>query len=188
MPFQQHPAFANEMQVVVRSNGDPVRLIPEVRRRMRGLAPSMATSFTTFSEMVQDSIAVPRFRAALALAFALFAVGLATTGAYSVMIYYVSEHRAELGLRMALGAGRASIVALVFRRALSLALPGLAAGIVCAAAMSRVVDNLLYNIRSLDFPTYCIGAGAVLLITMIASCIPTWSATRIDPAEALRGE
>jgi ABC-type antimicrobial peptide transport system permease subunit len=188
MPFQQHPAYANALQVVVHSNGDPTRLIPEVRRRIRRLAPMMATSFTTLSNMAQDSISVPRFRAALALSFAFFAVALAMAGVYSVMAFYVHERKAELGLRIALGADRASIVMLVFRRALSLAVAGLAAGVICAMASSHVVANLLYSVRALDFPTYCAGIGTVLIVTVLASFIPTWRASHVDPVEALRSE
>lgn len=188
MPFEQHPAFANEMQLVVAANRDPKALIPEVRRRMHRIAPLTAISFTTFPDMVRDSISVPRFRAALALAFALLAVLLGMTGVYSVMAYSVSERKAELGLRMALGADKVSIAVFVLRRAVFLAIIGLAIGITCAAAMNRAVDSLLYGLHALDLPTYCIGAGLVFLVMLAAASFPSWRATRIEPVEALRSE
>jgi ABC-type antimicrobial peptide transport system permease subunit len=146
----------------------------------------MATRFTTFSEMVEDSMAAPRFRAALALAFALLAMTLALTGVYAVMTYYVGERRAEVGVRMALGATPGSIVGLVSGRALSLAIAGMSIGIAGAVALSRVAESLLYGVRSLDFAAYCIGGAAVILVVTVAGAIPAWRASRLDPVVALR--
>jgi predicted permease len=186
MPFQQHPYHANELQIAVRTGGDPVRLVSEVRRRMQRLAPFMATSFTTFRQMVEDSMSAPRFRAALALAFAILAMTLALTGVYAVMTYYVGERRAEMGVRIALGATPGSIVGLVSGRALSLALAGLSIGIAGAVALSRVAETLLYGVRPLDFGAYGIGAVVVLLVVIAAGLIPAWRASRVDPVVALR--
>lgn len=186
MPFQQHPYHANELQIAVRTNGDPVRLAPEVRRRMQRLAPFMATRFTTFRQMVEDSMSAPRFRAALALAFAILAMTLALTGVYAVMTYYVGERRAEMAVRIALGATPGSIVALVSGRALVLALAGLFIGISSAVALSQVAETLLYGVRPLDFAAYGIGAVVVLLVVTAAGAIPAWRASRVDPVVALR--
>jgi ABC-type antimicrobial peptide transport system permease subunit len=186
MPFQQHPYFANELQIAIRTNGDAARLTPEVRGRMQKLAPYMATSFTTFHEMVQDSISAPRFRAMLIAVFATLAVLLAMAGIYGVMTYWVSERNAEMGLRMALGADRSSIVALVSRQAFWLAITGLTAGMGGAVAVSRVAESLLYGVRALDFSAYCLGAGVVLMVVMAAAVLPSLRASRIDPAVALR--
>lgn len=186
MPFQQHPYHANELEIAVRTDGDPKQLIAEVRTRMHRLAPFMATEFTTFSDMVHDSIAAPRFRATLALIFAILALTLGMTGIYSVMAYHVAQRTPELALRIALGADKTSIMALVFGRALTLALSGLAIGVACAVAISRLITALLYGIRAVDLPAYTIGAAAVLIITVGASWIPTWRASRLDPAVTLR--
>ena len=110
--------------------------------------PSVATRFTTFNEMIRNSISVPRFRAALIAAFASLAVMLAMAGIYGVMTYSVSERNAEMGLRMALGADRTSIVALT-RQALLLAITGLAIGVAAAIALSRVSESLLYGVHAL---------------------------------------
>ncbi|HEX4809280.1 MAG TPA: ABC transporter permease [Bryobacteraceae bacterium] len=188
MPFQQHPYFANELQIVIRTAGDPNRLVPDVRNSMHRLAPFMATRFTTFSQMVEDSMAGPRFRAALALAFAILAMSLALTGVYAMMSYYVGERRAEMGVRIALGATPGSIVSLVSRRALWLALVGLFIGIASAAALSRFAESMLYGLRSLDFAAYFMGAVTVLLVVAFAGAIPAWRASRVDPTVALRHE
>jgi putative ABC transport system permease protein len=186
MPFQQHPYFANELQIAIRTQGDAARLAPEVRRRMFKLAPYVATQFSTFNEMVRDSISAPRFRTALIAVFAMLAVALAMTGIYGVMTYWVSERSAEMGLRMALGADRTSIIGLVSRQALWLAVTGLTVGIGGALALSRAAESLLYGVRALDFPAYCIGAGMVLVVVMAAAVVPSLRASRVDPAVALR--
>jgi putative ABC transport system permease protein len=186
MPFQQHPFFANELQIAIRTDGNPTRLIPQVRKRMRRLAPLMATSFASFSEIVRDSVSVPRFRATLALVFAFLAATMATTGVYSLTAYSVSQRKAELGLRIALGATRIDIICLVFRQALLLAVAGLAIGVMAAIAVSRLVESLLYGVRALEIPTYSFGAGFVLIIVILASAVPAWRACRVDPSVTLR--
>jgi len=186
MPFQQHPYYANELQIAIRTEGDATRIVPQVRSRMLKLAPYMATRFTTFNEMVQDSMAAPRFRAALVGLFALLAVLLAMAGIYGVMSYWVSERNAEMGLRMALGADRTSIIALVSRQALWLALTGLAIGIAGSLSLSRVAQSLLSGVQALDLSAYCLGAGLVLVVVMAAALLPSLRASRVDPAVALR--
>jgi hypothetical protein len=186
MPFQQHPFYANELQVVVRADGDATRLTPEIRRRMQRLAPATATSFASFPEMVRDSMAAPRFRATLVLVFAGLAVLLAMTGVYSLMAYVVAQRTSEMGLRIALGAGRADILALVFGHALALAAAGLLVGLTGAVLLSRFVESLLYGVRALDVLTYCEGALAVLVVVVLASSVPAWHACRVDPVGTLR--
>jgi predicted permease len=186
MPFQQHPYFANELQFAIRTEGDATRLAPAVRTRMQKLAPYVATSFTTFSEMVQDSISAPRFRTALVTGFALMAVLLAMGGIYAVMTYWVSERTAEMGLRMALGADRTAILGLVARQAMVIAFSGICLGVAGAMAVSRVAESLLYGVQALDLPTYCMGTSIVLIVVMCAALLPSWRASRVDPAVALR--
>jgi ABC-type antimicrobial peptide transport system permease subunit len=104
------------------------------------------------------------------------------TGVYSLMAYVVAQRTSEMGLRMALGAGRADIMALVFRHALALASVGLVVGLTGAVLLSRFVESLLYGVRALDVVTYCSGALAVLLVVVMASSVPAWRACRVDPA------
>jgi putative ABC transport system permease protein len=187
MPFQQHPYHANELQIAIRTAGEPTRLAPEVRASIRKLAPYIATRFTTFHELVEDSMAAPRFRTTLIVWFALLAIVLAIAGIYAVVSYWVSEKTAEMGLRMALGADRIAIITLVLRQALVLSGAGLVLGIAGALALSRVAESLLFGVHALDLPTYCMGAGAVFLVVMSASFVPGLRASRIDPAVSLRG-
>ncbi len=186
MPFQQHPYYDNELEVLVRTDEEPTHLIPAVRKTMLHLAPFLALRFTTFREMVQDSIAAPRFRAELASGFALLALVLAISGVYGILSYYVVDRRTELGLRMALGASRTSIIGLVSGRALWLALTGLLIGLSSATALSRFAVSLVYGVKPLNAVTYGAGATLVLLVVGLAAALPSWKASRLDPASVLR--
>jgi predicted permease len=188
MPFQQHPFHANELQVVVRSERSPEQVIAVVRTTVHRTAPLMAVRFTTFSRMVDDSISAPRFRAALCLSFALVAIGLAMTGVYAVMTCVVNERRAEVGVRMALGAAPGKILSLISLRASALGLAGLCVGIPVAALLSRFLASLLYAVHPLDASAYLFGGVAVIVIVLAAALVPALRAARIDPAIVLRSE
>lgn len=188
MPFQQHPYFANELELVIRTTSDPEQFVTPVRRTMQSVAPSVATNFITFSHMLDESIAAPRFRSSLALAFAALALLLALAGVYAVMSYVVSQRTTEMGVRMALGAGRFSILQLVSRQAFVLASVGLLAGLCGALLISRLAASLLFGIHSLDLASYLIAAAAVFFVVLAASSLPAWRAASVDPAIALRNE
>jgi predicted permease len=188
MPFQQHPFHANELQLVIRSERSPEQLIPEVRTTVQRSAPSMAARFTSFSRMLDDSISAPRFRAALCMSFASVAIGLAITGVYAVMMCAVHERRAEMGVRMALGAAPGTILRLISLRALALGLAGVCVGLPIAAFFSRFVASLLYAVHPLDIWAFLLGGIAVIAVVLAASVVPALRAARIDPAVVLRGE
>lgn len=186
MPFQQHPYYANELQIAIRTAADPTRLAPDVRRTIERLHPYMAIRFTTFREMVDDSIAAPRFRAALIIFFAVLAVLLAMAGIYASMSYWVSDRTAELGLRMALGAHGGGIIALVSRQALGLAALGTAIGAIAAVCFSNMAKSFVFGVQTLDAWSYVTGLAIVLTVVMCAALLPALRAARIDPAVALR--
>ncbi len=188
MPFQQHPYHANELQIVVQTDGDAARLAPAVRRTMHAAAPFVATKFTTMQTMLADSLAAPRFRATLALVFAALAIGLAVAGVYGIMAYFVAQRKAELGVRMALGAAPLSIVGLVLRRAFLLAACGAVVGLTAAAALSRVAASFLFEVRAADPVTYVVASLVVLAVAASAALLPALRASRIDPVIALREE
>src|SRR5947208_12832599 len=135
MPLQQHPYFANQLQMVMRSAVSPDSLIDPVRSKMRALNPEVATKFTTMKAMVSDSIATPRLRVMLAGLFAGVALLLAVAGMYGVMNYVTTQRIAEFGVRMALGASPRSVLALVMRRAAQLTVLGVTVGLAFAFSM-----------------------------------------------------
>ena len=116
----------------------------------------------------------------------LLGLALALVGVYGVVSYAASQRTQEIGVRMALGAGRSDIVRLVLGRGLVLVIAGLVVGVAAALSVSRVVANLLFNVSASDPITF--GGVALLLgsMALAASYVPAWRATRIDPAIALR--
>ena len=189
MPMEQHPYHSNEMQVIVRTGSDPSGMTAAVRQAAYGLNPEMAVRFTTMEQMVSDSIAAPRFRTFLAGAFALLALLLAVAGIYGVMSYVVTQRTSELGLRMALGAGRQNVIGMVLSRAMVLAAAGLAIGAGLSLAVSRLMGAMLFGLNSTDPATYLVVALlSVAGIAILAAAGPAWRASRIDPMIALRQE
>ena len=186
MPFAQHPSYANELQIVVRTEQDPDALAPLVRARIHRIAPFVATRFTTFDAMVQASVAAERFRAVLAVGFAALATCLALGGVYALMSYQVAERTAEIGIRMAMGANQLSIMRLIWTRALLLAVAGLGLGLISAVAVSRLAASFLWGVTPLDVPAYATGVAIMLLIALAASTVPAWRASQIDPIRALQ--
>lgn len=188
MPFQQHPYHANELEIVVRTNGSPDAIIPVLRRTMQNVSPQVAVDFSTLTRMVEDSIAAPRFRGALAVAFALLALLLALTGIYGVLAYLVAQRTTEMGVRMALGADRISILGLISRHALTLGGFGVSIGVIGSVLVSRVATTFLFGVRALDPGSYLLAMAAVLAVVLAAASIPAWRAASVDPAVALRNE
>ena len=140
------------------------------------------------NDLVDVELARPRFYVLLLGLFAGLAVVLAAVGIYGVVAYVVAQRTREIGVRMALGARRSEVVRLIMWQGLRPAVAGLVIGLAVAAAMTRVIRGLLYEVAPLDPATF---AGAtVLLLTVVAlAClIPATRATRIPPSEALRGE
>jgi len=188
MPMEQHPYHSNELQVIVRTASAPSAITAAVRKAAYDLNPEMAVRFTTLEEMISDSVAAPRFRTFLAGTFALVALLLAMAGIYGVMSYVVTQRTSELGLRMALGAGRGDVIRLVLSRAALLAAAGLAIGAGLSLAVSRWIGAMLFGLRATDVSTYAMVLGSVAGIAILAAAGPAWRAARIDPMVALRQE
>jgi len=138
--------------------------------------------------VVADANAQPRFEMLLLAVFAAVALALAAVGIYGVMSYSVSRRTHEIGIRLSLGASRADVLRLVVRQGMALALAGSLAGMVGALLLSRLMTNMLYGVRPTD-PFIFAGVATVLgLVALVATYVPAWRATRIDPMTALRYE
>ncbi|MGJ5819128.1 ABC transporter permease [Paludibaculum fermentans] len=144
---------------------------------------------STLAEQTQAGLFGERVAAAMLSALALLALLLAAVGLYSVMAYAVNERTREIGVRMALGAQRRQVFAMVLNNALVLTLTGLFAGVAAAIAAARVVSSTVESGLDLAGPeVYAIAGLLVLLVTLLATCLPARRATRIDPMSALRAE
>jgi predicted permease len=188
MPLKQHPYFANELQVVLRTNVSPESLITPVRQKVRAMNSEIAVKFTSMDAMVANTIAKPRLRVFLIGMFAALALLLAMAGVYGVMNYVITQRTAEFGLRVALGATSGDVVRSVLGRAARLAAVGLALGLPLSLAATRLISSMLYGLKSTDPLTYAMVIAAVIPIVLLAAAIPAWRATQIDPLTALREE
>ena len=137
---------------------------------------------------LRDPLARPQFNALLISVFAASALLLSSVGLYGVMATSVGQRRAEIGVRLALGATAATVGRMVLAEGLRLALVGVLAGLALALGVSRVLRGLLFEVEALD-PVSLFGAAAVLIAAAaLATYVPARSATRVDPIDVLRGD
>ncbi len=173
--------------LVIRTTGDPLRLVAPARQAVWAVDKAMpADDVQTMRQLVDDSIAVPRFRTMLLGVLAFLALTVSMLGVYGVMAYSVSRRRRDIGIRMALGAGRRCIVSMILLDGLRLALIGTALGLGLSAALTRLLQSQLFGVQPLDL--WAFGGAAVLMLTiaLLACLIPAYSAARLDPLTALR--
>lgn len=174
-------------EVLVRGDGDAMALLPAVRQSLRSIDPAIpAVGANTLDETRTASLARQRLPALFIGVFAGLALALAVLGMYGVIAYTVTLRTRELGIRAALGGSRSSILGLVVRDGLQMAVIGTVIGIGAAALGSRLLGALLYGVTAHD-PLAFTGAAAVLLVASVAAClVPGRRAIRVAPVEALR--
>ena len=183
------PLTSRVMSIVVRTSGDPLALVAAVRREIR----AVNSSVPIFD--VQPMTAVLE-RVSAQTRFALFALGAAAAitlvlgalGLYGVIAYVVSLRTRELGLRMALGAAPAEVLGLVLRDGVTLAAVGIATGLAAFLVVGRFLRTLLFGVSTTDPTTLLTVVAIIVLVAALASWLPAWHASRIDPLEALRLE
>jgi putative ABC transport system permease protein len=177
------------MEVLVRTAGPPLAAVGAVRAVVRELDPDMALArIRTVEGALAEALATRRFIMLLLGAFAVLAVSLAAIGIYGVLAYVIGQRTRELGIRMALGAGRGAVLDLVLRQSLRHVLPGVALGVAGALALTRLLQSQLFGVEAADPVTF---AGVTLLlvvVALIATWIPARRAVRVNPIEALRQE
>jgi putative ABC transport system permease protein len=190
LPLAQSARLApavTEMSIAARTAGPaPIRLTPQVAAALAAVDPAISFAFRPLSDQVDAAIARERLLAALSGMFGVLALVLASLGLYGVTSYAVGRRTPEIGIRMALGAQRSDVLALVFRRSLLLTGVGLVLGLGAAASVTRYLRGMLFGLTPLDLATF---AGVALLfaaVTTLATWIPARRATRIDPLAALR--
>ncbi|MBV8551052.1 MAG: ABC transporter permease [Acidobacteriaceae bacterium] len=188
IPFAQLPW--GRMNLLVRaSTGDPKGLTDAIRLQIAKIDRDQpATAIKTMDELLTDASSQPRVIMALLTAFAGFAFMLAIVGLYSVLSYSVAQRRQEMGVRMALGATRRDVLTLVLRQGAVLAVAGIVAGVGCALAVTRLMDNLVYGVRTIDPFTFVLVPALFLASALTATCIPALRATQVDVAEVLKEE
>jgi putative ABC transport system permease protein len=140
------------------------------------------------SDRMSQSMASQRFSTIMLGSFALFALALAVVGVYGVMSHLVAQGAHDIGVRMALGAERNHILGMVLRQGVELTAVGLVLGLAGAALLTRVMANLLFGVSTTDVATFSIVPLVLMGTATVASYIPAYRATRVDPVTALRDE
>jgi putative ABC transport system permease protein len=140
------------------------------------------------SDVVARSMARPSFNASLMSTFAALALALTSVGIYGLLSFQVARRTREIGIRMALGAERASVLAMVVKQGALLAAAGIAAGAVGAVLLTRFVSSLLTGVRTMNPLIYVLVSVLLLLVALLASYIPALRASKVDPLVALRYE
>ncbi len=142
----------------------------------------------TLAEIMSESVARRRFQMTLVLLFAMAALALAAFGTYGVVSYAVARRRAEIGIRLALGAGRQCVLGLVLRQGMAPVFAGLAAGVLAALAIGSYVSTLLFQVSPHDPVAFASTAAVLIAVAALACWIPARRAARVNPLEAIRYE
>jgi putative ABC transport system permease protein len=184
----QDPQGANTLHIRTKLH-DIGPLVTAVKREVQALDPDQPIGqITTMGEAIASSLATRRLTMVLLGAFAVLALVLASVGLYGVMALTVTQRTRELGIRMALGAERTNIFKLVLGQGMTLMATGIAIGIVGAIAAGRALMSLLYNVGAIDVGAVMTAVISLLVVALIACCVPARRATRVDPIIALRTE
>jgi len=178
----QEPSF------FIRSGFTGPGLVSSLKSAISGVEPGAAMSFESFKKNIQNALLPERLMATLSGFFGGLALVLATVGLYGVMAYMVTRRRNEIGIRMALGADKKSVVSMVLREAAELLVIGVGAGIVLTLIAARSASSLLFGVPSWDPVSLVIAAGGLAFAGLIASGLPAIRASRLDPMVALREE
>jgi putative ABC transport system permease protein len=187
VPFAQAPFWGGA--VVVKSTLGASSVAATLRADVRKIDKDLpVTDVATMPELLQASVEQPRFRTFLLGAFAAMALVLAAVGIFGVISYSVSCRTREIGIRVALGSSRASIVRMILRETLTLTLVGLALGVPCALIASRLAKHLLFGVSASDPATFSAVAAGLATVAVLAAYVPARRAMRVDPMVALRHE
>jgi len=188
-PSVQHPLGGRPSgQIMIRSSVPLAGLLPPLKRTIAEQSPDIILQFQVFKTMLREKLTTDRAMAALSGAFGLLAAMLAMVGLYGVMSYMVARRRSEIGIRIALGAARRDVMAIVLREAGLLLAIGLAVGTGLSLTAATTARKLLFGLEPNDPKTLAMAVGALAVVALAASYVPALRAARLDPMVALRDE
>jgi predicted permease len=186
-PMQQQPGRGTFL--VARTTTDEAGLSSAMIQEIHAVDPNAVVyGVRTMQDRLSESLARQRFASTMLGAFAAFALLLAAVGLYGVMSYLVTQSTRDIGILVALGAGRDRILALVVRQGMVLALIGIVAGLAGAVALTRVIASLLFGVSARDVATFLAVPALLAVVAFAATAIPAWRASSVDPMVALREE
>ena len=185
-PYNERTVLGTEF-LLLRTSGDPLALIPEVRRIVAELDPDVpVTQVMRFDDHITEKFALGRLTALLATIFSGVALFLSAVGLYALLAYFVAQRRREIGVRIALGAQSSNILRLVVRQGLNLVMIGLTIGMITALLLVRFMETTLYGVSGGDPITLAAAVLILALAAVIACLVPALRATRVNPITALR--
>jgi predicted permease len=188
VPLAQDKKPDTDVAVLLRSNLSVDSLTSAVEHSIGEVNPSIGINFSVLRTQIRDTLQRERLMASLSGFFGFLAGLLATIGLYGVISYMVARRRNEIGIRMALGANRRRVLALIMREAATLLGIGLAIGTVLSLASTRAAASLLFGLKPHDPTTMALAAISLTVVAVAASYFPAFRAARIHPTEALREE
>ena len=185
------PTVAQSVSTFVRAREgiDPASVFPSIRRALTQLDSEMVVDdLHPMQQIVADSIARQRFAMMLFSIFAAGALLLASIGIYGVLSYVVGQRTREIGIRMALGAGKTDVKLAVLRDGAEMTLPGIGAGVVMALVLARLMSAMLFGVQPTDIITFVSVAALLVVVALVACYVPARRAALLDPMQALRTE
>jgi len=187
--LDQHGVSPPSMNVVMRTTLPPAALSGTVERAVREVDPAVpVVRLRDMDSVFAESIRRPRLLAHLLGAFAGLALLLAALGTYGVLSFMVAERRREIGIRVALGADRSDVLTQILKQGLQVTALGLAIGLAGALAVNRLIASLLFGVQPTDSVTIAVVIATITAVALIASWLPAWRASRVDPNVVLRDE
>ena len=189
-PIYQFPGSrALTKSVTVRTSLSAASLEPQIRREIQAVDPDLPVfNVRTMNEVIDGSLASRRFSAELVAIFALVALLLASVGIYGLLAYMVGQRSHEIGLRMALGAMPSTIGRMIVSRGAGVAGIGVGIGLIVSGLMAPLMSSVLYGVRPLDPEVFLAVPAILMVVVLVASYIPAWRASRVNPIVALRRE
>jgi predicted permease len=189
---QWHKSIGNPiraMSLVVKTATNPSGLVAPIRQEIRSLDPNLpVANVRTMNDVVGATLSSSRFTGFLLVTFAVIALVLSAIGIYGVLSYLVSRRTREIGIRLAIGAGRWQVLRMILGNGLMLALTGVVLGLAVALVVTRSMRTLLYDVSPGDPLTFASVGITLSVVAILASLVPAWRATRVDPVIALRTE
>jgi len=187
MSYRQVPR--SSMWIVVRAAGDPTVLVRPIREILRAKDQSLPLAEpATMESILDEALADFRIITVLLGVFSSIAILLALVGLYGALAYYVSQRYQEIGIRMALGAGRRQVASMILSRGMGMVAAGLVLGLFGSFSATRVLQQLLFGVQPTDPTSFIAAAVSFVLVALVACLLPAWRATRVDPVIIMQAE
>ena len=187
LPLRQSPTAG--MAVVARTSQDPLQVAGAIQRVIWNVDPSQPIyELSTMDQILARAVFLPRLSTTLLASFAIAALLLAALGIYGVLSYSVSQRTREIGLRMALGASGGNTIAMIVRSSVVMVAIGGAVGLVASVVLAQSMEGILFGVEPFDLPSFALATIVLAFAGVVASLLPAFRTTRVDPVVALRDQ